>query len=105
VTAPYSLIETGLRLSVKAKPGISDHRPPKVVDVGEGKLAVEIAVAAVAEDGKANKAILEAIAEGLGVKKGDVSLKTGASGKLKIIDVRGEHEVLEQKLARWLKQA
>jgi uncharacterized protein len=105
VTSYSSFFENGIRLSVKAKPGASGTRMPKVVDIGEGKQAVEIAVAAVASGGKANQAILESIAEGLGVKKSDVTLKTGTSGKLKIIEIRGEPEVLAERLARWLKLA
>jgi uncharacterized protein (TIGR00251 family) len=99
-----SFFENGIRISVKAKPGASGTRTPRVVEMGEGKQAVEIAVSAVAEDGKANKAILETIAEGLGIKKNDVTLKTGTGGRLKIIEIRGEPEVLADKLARWLKQ-
>lgn len=104
MTDYYSFFENGIRLSVKAKPGTVDTRAPKIVDIGDGKQAVEIAVAAIAEDGKATQAILEAVAEGLGVRNSDVTLKTGATGKLKIIEIRGEAEVLAEKLARWLKQ-
>ncbi len=93
----------GVRLNVKAKPGASRPRAPKVVPLAEGGRAVEIAVAAPPEDGKANKAIVEALASHIGIKKGALSVKTGASGRLKIIEIEGDPEGQFERVSAWLK--
>ena len=38
-------------------------------------------------DGKANAALIELIAEHFGVRKGAVSIKTGASGRMKLVQI------------------
>ena len=94
----------GVRLAVRAKPGLSRPRPPKIVDVGDGKRALEITVAAAPEDGKANKAILAALADHLGLKKADLSLRIGSTGRLKHIDIDGDILSLKMKLKTWFQQ-
>lgn len=99
-----SIYEGGVRLIVRARPGSSRPRSPKIVDLAENKRAVEIAVAAVAEEGKANKAILETLAEELGLKQKDFSIKVGAGGKLKLVEIQGEGKVLGARVENWLEK-
>lgn len=98
-----TLAADGVRLSVRAKPATSRPRPPRLVDIGEGRYALEISVNAPAEDGKANKAILEQLAAFLGLKKAQLSINGGASARLKTIAIEGNPEILqglvEQRLA------
>ena len=84
----------GLRLTVRAKPGIAKARAPRVVDIGDGKRALEITVAAAAEDGKANRAIAEQLAELFHVRKNAVTIGAGATGRVKLIDVAGDAAAL-----------
>lgn len=93
---------TGIRLVVKARPRVMHSRVPCLVLIGDGKRAVEIAVAAVAEDGKANKAIAYKIAEALGLKKSAVSVKTGATGRLKVFEIEGDPLYLQRVTEAWL---
>ncbi|MBI3419414.1 MAG: DUF167 domain-containing protein [Proteobacteria bacterium] len=97
-----SSFANGVRLTIKAKPGVSKARAPKIVELAGGKRAVEIAVNAVAEDGKANAAILSFLAKELGLKKSDISIKSGTAGRLKIIEICGNVQELTSKLAIWL---
>jgi len=101
-TDVIQIFEDGIRLSVRARPGLSRTREIRLVDVGEGKQAIEIAVAAAAQDGKANKAIIEEIARWLGVKKRDVSLKSGQTSRLKIIEISGEPSLLTERVKTFL---
>jgi len=98
----FTVSEGGVRLTVKAKPGSSRTRAPKLVPLAGGGRAVEIAVAEAPEDGKANKAILAVLADALGVKRGDVVLKMGASGKLKIFEIQGDPSALKTRVYGWL---
>ena len=77
----------GVRLLVKAKPGARKARAPRLVDVGEGKRAVEIAVAEPPEDGKANKAVTRLLAKALGIAPSRLELVRGATGRDKLFRV------------------
>ncbi len=88
----------GLRLTVRAKPGISRARDVKVVDIGDGKRAIEVAVSAEAKEGKANQAIIERLAKELGISKKQIDIKSGETGRLKIICIYGEPDSLRQKI-------
>jgi uncharacterized protein YggU (UPF0235/DUF167 family) len=94
--------DKGVRLAVKAKPGLSRSRPPKIVALADGKRAVEIAVAAVAEDGRANRALLDFLAEATGLRKADLSIRVGGGGRLKLIDIAGDPAALRTKVSAWL---
>jgi len=84
----------GVRLTVRAKPGLSRARAIRVVDAGEGKRAVEVSVATHAQGGKANRAIIERLAKELGVGKRQIEIKSGETGRLKIVEIRGNAQAL-----------
>jgi uncharacterized protein len=98
----FSAFEGGVRLVIKAKPGSSHARKPRKIALAGGKNAVEIAVSAAPEGGKANKAILAFLASELGLPKNNFSIKSGASGKIKVIEITGDPDVLMAITGRWL---
>jgi uncharacterized protein (TIGR00251 family) len=84
----------GVRVSVRAKPGLSRARDVKVVDVGDGKRAVEVSVAADAQDGKANKALIERLADEWNINRRQIAIKAGQTGRLKIVEISGDPQTL-----------
>jgi uncharacterized protein (TIGR00251 family) len=68
----------GVVLAVQAQPGA---RRCGVVGVHHGRL--KVAVTQVAEKGKANDAVIETLAEGLGLKRSQVRLVSGATNPQK----------------------
>ena len=72
------------RLKVMAVPGAS--RSEIVGRLGE---ALKIRVAAPPEGGKANREILELLAERLGLPAASVTLVSGAASPAKVIEFRG----------------
>ncbi|MDE2029035.1 MAG: DUF167 domain-containing protein [Alphaproteobacteria bacterium] len=92
-----------MRISVRAKPGSARTRDIKVVDIGDGERAVEISVAAAAQDGKANKALIARLAEEWGVPRKMVSIKAGETGRLKLVEIHGNPAVLARSIAEKLK--
>jgi len=75
-------IPSGWEIRVKAVPGSSRSR---VVGVLGDRLKVQ--VAAPPEDGKANKAVAEVLAEWLGLAKSEVELVSGASQPAKVFRI------------------
>ena len=86
------------RLSVTVSPGAA--RSQLVGRHGDGWKA---RVAAPPERGRANQALVELLAEALGVPRSGVRVVAGQSAKTKVVEVDGlEAEDVERRLARKL---
>jgi uncharacterized protein YggU (UPF0235/DUF167 family) len=77
-----------MRLTVRVKPGSSrtavggrfgDAEPPVLL----------VAVAAPAADGRANEALLAALAAAFGLRRSAVRLVSGATSRTKVVDAHG----------------
>src|SRR3954453_13268528 len=85
----------GCVLSVRAQPGAR-----KAGVLGEQAGALKVAVTAPPENGRANKALVEALREALGVKRSQVELLSGATSRDKRFLIRGvRRSELEGKVA------
>jgi uncharacterized protein (TIGR00251 family) len=79
-----SELEDGCVVAVRAQPGAKRSGV-----VGEHNGALKVAVTAPPTDGRANDALAEALAAALGVKRGQVELLSGRTGRDKRFLVRG----------------
>jgi uncharacterized protein (TIGR00251 family) len=87
----------GCILPVRAQPGAR-----KAGVLGEQAGALKIAVTAPPEDGRANKALTEALRELLGLKRSQVELLSGATSRDKRFVIRGMSKAeLEKSLAKY----
>ena len=85
----------GVVLPVRAQAGASKNGIR-----GEQNGMLKVSVTQIAEKGKANKALAETIAKGLGMKKSQVELLTGETQSQKKFLIRGiSRQELESKLA------
>ncbi|MGA8463731.1 MAG: DUF167 domain-containing protein [Trebonia sp.] len=73
-----------MRITIRVRPG-SAH--PGVGGEHDGALVVRVSARAV--DGKATQAALAAVADAFGVRRGAVSLVSGASSRVKIVEIAG----------------
>jgi uncharacterized protein len=87
----------GVRLSVKVRPRAA-KAGVQGVEVEGGRSYLVVKVAAPPEGGKANAATIKLLAKGCGVAAGALSLVSGAAGRRKVLDVRGEADILAQRL-------
>jgi uncharacterized protein (TIGR00251 family) len=72
-----------VRINVKAKPG--SKRGNLVTEMTDGSFEVHLREKPV--DGKANEALIRVLADHFGVRQRDVSILTGASARLKIVEI------------------
>jgi uncharacterized protein len=79
----------GVRITVRAQPRASRDAIAGVVDDGRGATALKIAVRAPPVEGAANDAIARVLSAALGLPRGAVTVARGASGRAKIVEVRG----------------
>lgn len=73
-----------MTIAVWATPGASRS---EVTGVADG--CVRMRVAAPAREGRANAELIRLVAEKLGVRRGDVTLARGETGRRKVVRVRG----------------
>ena len=66
---------------------------------GAGHAALKARVAAPPEDGKANAALIRLLARTLEVKASDVRIASGATSRIKTIEVEGDEARLSARLA------
>jgi uncharacterized protein (TIGR00251 family) len=76
--------EDGVSFGVHAKPKSSRS---KLLGVKDGRL--EVALKAPPVDGAANAELLKLLAKQLGVRRAALSLRTGQSGRRKVVQVSG----------------
>lgn len=61
-------------------------------------------VRAVPEDGRANAALVELVADEIGVAKSTVAVTAGKTARLKTVLIAGDPKVLEARIAAWAKR-
>jgi uncharacterized protein YggU (UPF0235/DUF167 family) len=71
-------------LQIKVKPG---SRVDELTELGDGTWQAR--VKALPVDGRANEALVALVAAHFGVRKAQVSIKSGASGPLKRVSIAG----------------
>ena len=71
-----------MKLQITVKP---NSRKPGVEKLPDG--TYRVAVNAPPQEGRANEEVIEALADHFGVRKSDVRIVLGASGKKKVVEI------------------
>lgn len=77
----------GIRLVLRVTPSARRSGIFGPVDVGEGRTALAVKLAALPVEGAANEALIDLLAKELGVARSAVSLVSGAASRLKVVRV------------------
>lgn len=101
----WSIKPDGLILSVRLTPKSSRDALDGVDVLSDGKAIVKVKVRALADQGKANAALLQVISQALKVPVSKVTLVSGSTSRMKIIRVEGDGAVLAASLAKVLQLA
>ncbi|WP_420821773.1 DUF167 family protein [Pseudonocardia broussonetiae] len=67
--------------------------------------ALLVSVRARAVDGAANAAVVVALAQAFGVRRGDVEIVSGSRGRDKVVEIRGDDAVVRAAVDELLDQA
>lgn len=94
----------GVTVNVRLTPGARRESCAGVADGGDGKRALKIAVRAKPENGKANVALIEFVAQEWGVPKSSISLVTGITSRQKTLLVEGDGDALLETIGAWAVQ-
>ena len=96
--APYKPAAEGIRLFIRVTPGASRDKVGGLHEASDGAAALSVRVRARPEKGKANTAVIGAVAKALGVPKSDVELTAGAKDRRKTLVIQGDTSVLTRRI-------
>ena len=85
-----------IRLAVKVTPKASADRIQGWAEDETGERVLKIAVTAVPEDGKANKAVIALLAKRLKLPKSALTIASGETSRRKILLIDGDPALLAQ---------
>jgi uncharacterized protein (TIGR00251 family) len=105
---PLTTINGGIRLRLKVQPKARRNCIAGLTPDPDGRdstgWALKLSVGAPPEDGKANAAVIALLAAALGVAKSAISVVSGATGRRKLVEIRGEETRLRAALDALLTQ-
>lgn len=95
---PYAAVDDGVRLAVRVIPRASRTKVDGVVQDAEGRPMLKLRLAAPPVEGAANAALIAFLAEELNLRKADITIRSGETGRTKLLIVSGDSAVLLKKL-------
>jgi uncharacterized protein YggU (UPF0235/DUF167 family) len=88
--SPFVAAANGVTARIRLTPGASANRIAGLVAEADGGVALKVTVTAVAEDGKANAALIDLLARRWHLAKRDLALIAGATSRRKLLHITGE---------------
>lgn len=97
----YQTGQGGLRVTVRLQPGASCNRIDGPLLLDDGQTVLKVRVTAVAEKGRANKALIALLAKSWHLPKTAFQLILGAQDRRKVLTLAGDGDALAAMLERW----
>ncbi len=95
---PYSVTADGIRLAIRLTPRASRDGIDGIGQDADGRSVLRIRLTAPPVEGAANQAMIDFLAEILSVRKKDIAIRSGETGRLKILEIAGKPDVLAARL-------
>lgn len=95
---PYGVTANGIRLAVRLTPRASRDGLDGIGTDADGRSILRIRLTAPPVDGAANQALIDFLAAILSVRKKDIVIRSGETGRLKILEIAGKPDVLAARL-------
>jgi uncharacterized protein len=89
VTRPWAAQAEGIVLSVRLTPKGGRDAIDGIETLADGRTVLKVRVRAPPIDGEANAALVRLVARRLGIARRDVTLVTGATGRIKRLAISG----------------
>ncbi len=96
---PWRATAGGVTLVVRLTPKGGRDAIDGVETMSDGRPVLKARVRAAPEDGKANAALVEFLAKALRVPRSAVTLASGQTSRVKILEIAGEPDALAKSLA------
>jgi len=89
----------GVRIAVRVAPRARTDAIEGWERDAAGREYLKLRLRAVAEDGKANAALIDLLSRALGVTKANIEIAGGARSRMKTVELRGDPKELTRRLA------
>jgi len=99
---PYAAAAGGVRLALRLTPRASRNGVDGIVADAEGRPLLKLRLVAPPVEGAANEALIEYLAKTLGMRKADITIRSGETSRVKILHLAGDSAAILQKLNTWL---
>jgi uncharacterized protein len=102
VTRPYGPAPGGLHLAVRLTPRADRNRVDGVRQDAEGRPVLHLRLAAPPVEGAANRALVAWLADALGLRKADITIRSGETARSKVLHLAGDAGALAARLDPWI---
>jgi uncharacterized protein YggU (UPF0235/DUF167 family) len=100
VTAiPWRAVPGGLEIRLRVTPRSSADQVAGLHSAADGQVSLMVKVRALPDKGAANAAVIETLADALGIAKSRIALIAGSTGRNKMVRVQGDVRELEKSVA------
>ena len=102
--SPFTTVPGGIRARIRLAPKAARARIGGVQTGADGHGILKVSVTAAPEDGKANAALIKALAKAWRLPKTSLAITAGATDRNKTIFIEGDAAVLAAKLKQWMER-
>jgi uncharacterized protein (TIGR00251 family) len=99
---PWTAETDGVRLAVRLTPRASRNGLDGVASGIDGRPALKLRLVAPPVEGAANATLIAFLAGALGLRKADISIRSGQASRLKILHLSGDSATIMARLAAWI---
>jgi hypothetical protein len=99
---PYAAVEGGVRLALRLTPRASRNGVDGIGEDAEGRPLLKLRLVAPPVEGAANTALIAFLAKSLSLRQADITIRSGETGRVKILHLAGDSATLLHKLDGWL---
>lgn len=97
---PWTAVADGVRLAVRLSPRASRDAMEGVAADADGRPLLKLRLTAPPVDGAANAALIAFLADALALRKADIAIRSGETGRTKILHLSGDSALLASRLEK-----
>jgi len=101
---PFQPTRDGVRVAIRVTPRAARDQVTGCKPTAAGGVELCVALTAVPEKGRANKALIELLAREWGMSKSDLSVVAGVTDRHKAVMIEGAPDMLMAALGRWIER-
>ena len=95
---PYAAVPDGVRLALRLTPRAARNGVDGIVSDADGRPLLKLRLVAPPVEGAANEALIAFLAKALSLRKADIAIRSGETGRIKILHLAGDSAAILRKL-------
>ena len=95
---PYAAVPGGVRLALRLTPRAARNGVDGIVSDVDGRPLLKLRLVAPPVEGAANEALIAFLAKTLSLRKADIVIRSGETGRVKILHLAGDSAAILRKL-------